>query len=204
MQSAGPSTPKGAVSPVILTRTRKIPASVLTRADLLELYDQLTEKVREERDKEISQLLRSANNGDETKAMLERKADEVYTIGITITATNGESIFGDSKDVISNISSTLDLSSIYFDNSTAFQAEYGTPFRNRFALFLDFSKPSVFDFSHPVTDPTPNGSAFDVSGNDTWVRAVYDQFNSFFESRKTKRNRVYPLSAVIDDSVKHG
>ena len=189
MQANETSTPEGPSALVTLARTRKVPACVFSRDDLLRLYEQLNVKLQEEVEDRLSSISKLPEYPGQDYEALKKEIKDAYKIAITINTINGESLFGTDRNVIDSISSDMEISSIYLSSKSSFEAKFNVPPNNHFSILLDFTKPPVFDLANPVTSPTPNSSAFEVSGeNDTWVRAVYDQINSFFELKKTKRS----------------
>jgi hypothetical protein len=53
-------------------------------------------------------------------------------------------------------------------------------------LFLDFSRPPLFDFSRLPTLPTPNESNFAISADDeSWFAATKSRTSQFFTDRRT-------------------
>jgi hypothetical protein len=59
--------------------------------------------------------------------------------------------------------------------------------RNSFELFLDFSKPELFNLSFIPSQATPNASNILVQGYDaTWVHGVYNEFTNFIKKYPAK------------------
>lgn len=181
-----------------IKRSRRIPSCTLSQDGLLRLYQDLYSKLEKEVESLISDVEKLPDSTAQELAKLKKSIKDSYKISITVTTANGESIFGQDERVIQNIDSDMEISSLYFSSKTTFQATFGSPPRNDFVIYLDFSKPAIFDITNPVSSPTVNSSSFEVSGqDDTWVRAVYHQINSHFESRKTKRGWLH-MKGVYD------
>ena len=79
------------------------------------------------------------------------------------------------------------------------KARYNYVVRNSFDLFLDFSRPDVFDFTIMPSHRTPNGSNVSVQGYDaTWVHGVFHESQDYFETHRASlrwihRSSVYDL-----------
>ncbi len=189
MQASDSTGQTSPLEPVLLAKKRKVPACILSRADLIRLYDQLSRKLEEEGENRIAQLIKPPEYSDEAFAAFKKTLYDLYKITVTINSVNGESTAGHSKKVIDEIPSEMNIASIHFNSQALIQQTHNVQAKNRFEVFLDFSKPDALDISKPASDPTPNVSAFQVLGeDDTWVRGVYDQINSFFEPKRTNRN----------------
>ena len=189
MQANETSTPESPSVPVMLARTRKIPACLFSRDDLLRLYEQLNMKLQEEANDRVSSVRKLPQDTEQDFEAFKREIKDAYKISITINTMDGESLIGADRKVIDNISPDMEISSIFLSSKSRFEGRFNVPPKNHFSILLDFTKPQVFDLLNPVSQPTPNTSSFEVSGeNDTWVRAVYDQIRSSFEAKKTKRS----------------
>jgi hypothetical protein len=70
-------------------------------------------------------------------------------------------------------------------------------------VFLDFSRPPLFDFSRLPTLPTPNESNFAISADDeSWFSATKVRLSQFFSERRTStdwfhRAAVYDILLVF-------
>jgi hypothetical protein len=73
-----------------------------------------------------------------------------------------------------------DVASVFFDTSIPLRTAHNFIPRNKCVLYLDFTRPEVFNFTLLPSQETPNQSSVDVEGSDaTWVRGVYHEVNSY-------------------------
>ena len=171
-----------------MTRQRPVPACLLSRSDFLRLCEQLNSKLQEQAATQILQLVRPSDYSVEEFEELKRSIKDVSQIYVRVTATDGESISGIGPNVIKDLCQDMGIQRIYIDSKVTFEAKFNISPPNQFWILLDFSKSAVFDLVNPVSQSTPNASLFEISGeDDTWIRAVYDQIKSSFESKKTRR-----------------
>ena len=80
------------------------------------------------------------------------------------------------------------VKTLYINSDLVLKILYNWFPRNRFELFLDFTKPEFFNLSLSPSRSTPNESKILVSGrNETWVNGVYHAVMEFVKNRKTRR-----------------
>lgn len=122
---------------------------------------------------------------------------------LTVRGFDGEELFGSIEEVFSSVSFPEQVQSLYVNSELIYKSRFNYVPRNRFDVFLDFSKPKVLDFSFAPSEKTPNNSSFCVEGYDnTWVNGVYSEINSFFSKRSSKlsgihKNSIYDLIVWI-------
>ncbi len=106
---------------------------------------------------------------------------------LTIKGTKGEDLFGSIDEVFNADIFPEKIKSVYVNSEVPYVSQFNYHPRNFFQLFIDFSKPKVFDFSIQLNDKTPNNSYFKVEGYDsTWVNGVYSELDRFFLNKKLK------------------
>ena len=88
---------------------------------------------------------------------------------------------------------------LYIDSAQYLRDVHSWHPRNRFELFLDFTKPELFNLSLSPSISTPNASHVFVTGlNSDWVNGVFHKVTDFIEKRKTHfrffhRHSIYDL-----------
>ena len=199
-QPAGTSPTLGAI---LLSRSEKIPASEFSRNDLCRLFDQLEAKVQEEANNRVLNLVKPIDTSDADFNSFKQSVRDAYKLSVALRSKDGETFAGTARNVIESVPSDTKISTIDLDCFSTFQARFNVVPKNWFRVHLDFTKPPIFDFTNPVSQPTPNASVFEIVGeDDTWVRAVYDQLHTFFFSKKKGRNwlharNIYDLFLLI-------
>jgi len=158
----------------------------LTNADLKHLYDVLESKIKEAAEYQVANMSRTSLTTIEDFEEHKNIVREAYTISIQIIGEDGETILASSRDVLDAVNLPNRIRSIQFDSSFGFREIFNLNPRNQFSLFLDLSKPIALDTANPTTNPTPNSSNFDVSGEDgNWVIAAHEKTKSFFTEKRT-------------------
>ncbi len=125
------------------------------------------------------------------------------TLKLTINGQDGEELFGSINEVFESLSFPEQIKSIYVNSELLYKSNFNYIPRNRFDIFIDFSKPKVFDFSFAPSEKTPNRSTFCVEGFDnTWVNGVYSEIDKFFGKRSSTfpgihKNSIYDFVVWI-------
>lgn len=117
----------------------------------------------------------------------------------TVVGHGGEELFGSIEEVFDSVSFPEQVKSLYVSSDTIYRSKFNYFPRNRFEVFIDFSKPKVLDFSFFPSDMTPNNSTFNIEGFDnTWVNGVSSEVDKFFIKHSSKlsgihKNSIYDL-----------
>ncbi len=106
---------------------------------------------------------------------------------ITIIGNQNEELFGSINDVFNSTSFPESIVSIYLHSELQYTTRFKHYPENSFSLFIDFTKPKIFDFSFQPGERTPNNSRFEVQGSDnTWVNGVFHEIDFFLRNRPSK------------------
>lgn len=106
---------------------------------------------------------------------------------VTIKGTKGEDLFGSVEEVFEANIFPDKIQSVYVNSEIPYVGQFSYHPRNFFQLFIDFSKPKIFDFSIQPSEKTPNNSHFKVEGYDaTWVNGVFSELDKFFLNKRIK------------------
>lgn len=157
--------------------------------DLKKLLDKLQVRAKEASEIEYKRLeSKNAENLEAIKIDLEVCA----TLKITVTGFQNEELFGTIDEVFNSVSFPDAVKTIYLNSELIYRTFYKYYPDNSFSLFIDFSKPKIFDFSFQPSDSTPNDSNFEVQGSDsTWVNGVFYEINTHIGTRKSKFSNVH-------------
>lgn len=111
---------------------------------------------------------------------------------ITIAGHENKELFGSIDEVFNSVSFPEKVKSLYVHSELPYKAQLNYYPENFFELFIDFSKPKIFDFSFLPGERTPNGSQFRVEGSDnTWVNGVFHEIDAFLGTKPSKFSNVH-------------
>ena len=177
--------------------SQQIAACAFSKADLRTLCERLQEASDEAANEEINHY-----------APLDRPAEQIladrellksgFELKVTVSGMNDETVFGTIPMVFNSARFPEKIKSLYINSSQELRNLHDWAPRNRFELFLDFTKPALFNFLLTPSGPTPNASKILVTGlNSAWVNGVYSDVAAFVRGRKTHR-RLLHRSGVYD------
>jgi hypothetical protein len=111
---------------------------------------------------------------------------------ITINGIDNKEVFGSIDEVFDSLSFPDQIKNVCVSSELLYKVKFNYYVRNRFDLFIDFSKPKVLDFSILPSEETPNESLFRVEGYDsTWVNGVFSEIDKFFDERSSNISRIH-------------
>ncbi|QRM30416.1 hypothetical protein [Microvirga sp. VF16] len=90
---------------------------------------------------------------------------QAFRVTVTITAADGTHYYGDNVSIFEDQNLPRAISTVFFTNNTAYKSFTRSDIRDRFDLFLDFTKPPLMDWSNLLSAPTPNGSNVSVESS---------------------------------------
>ena len=170
----------------------------LSQEELHQFFRILEERAKAAADIEVmhyEQGTQSTEDFEKNKILLH----SLFEIRPTITGENGQEIFGTVNEVFMSPNFPDVVKSIYVNSETALKGLHNYFPRNKFQVFLDFNRPTVFDFTIGPSERTPNGSNIEVVGLDaTWANGVFHEIKSFIDSHKAKatwlhRHTIYDI-----------
>jgi hypothetical protein len=111
---------------------------------------------------------------------------DAFRVTVSINGFDGQTRFGDSKDLFSRDDLPKPIKSIYFTNINSFKREAnGSEPRNRFECWIHFEKPPLFDPNPLVSEPTSNASRILVQAEDSaYFKAAQKIANDFDNNTK--------------------
>jgi hypothetical protein len=123
---------------------------------------------------------------------------EGFNLKPTIVSGDGKELWGNLKDIFESPNFPDQLKSVYINSEIPLKAAYNYNPSNSFEIFIDFSKPDLFNLSFLPSQETPNESNIKVQGYDaTWVHGVFNEFNVFIKSNPSKMRWLH-LHSVYD------
>jgi hypothetical protein len=156
------------------------------RDELKRLYQIIHSKQIEFRDKLLSKLIKMEAESDGEFASRRERVYNAFVTSVSATGLNDEMVHGNNESFFDSSAFPDHLKSILISTKTVPQATLNFIPLCNVTLFLDFSRPPLFDFSRLPTFPTPNESNFEIAADDeTWFAATKARLSEFFTGRKT-------------------
>lgn len=188
----------------ILTRelSQPIAACVFSKDDLKNLCEILQEWCSKASDEEIKHYSPLNRTPEQFRADIEA-LQSGFELKVTVQGINDERIYGTIPDVFNSPRFPDQVKTLYINSESDLRNLYNWFPRNRFELFLDFTKSELFNLSLSPSIYTPNASNILVSGLDsTWVSGVYGEIANFIEKNRTRRkffhrHSIYDLLLLI-------
>jgi hypothetical protein len=174
-------------------RSQRISSCVFSSDDFKKLYHLLAEKANEAAEivrqefKEQEKILSPEQQGN-FKERKERLPEALKLVAY-VTGSKGERVVFTEESMISSETMPEDVQTITILSAFAYYSAFGVDPRNKFEVWLNFTKPRLLDFSDRWSLPSEGKNSIQVEGNnETWVNGVYKSIVDFFESKVKKRN----------------
>ncbi|MFZ1962982.1 MAG: hypothetical protein WAU78_05860 [Roseiarcus sp.] len=180
----------------------KVPlrAMVLDKGDLKKLYRIINDKQSEFRDRFMPILAIQPNETQDDFNARKKRVFEAFVTSMTIQRTNGEYLHGNNEQFLDEDNLPDQIQSILFTTSSV-PRTLGIEPVSRIVLFLDFTRPPLFNLSRLPSQPTANESNFEVaSDSESLFAASRARLVDFFNERKARVNWLHG-GAVYDFSV---
>ncbi len=115
-----------------------------------------------------------------------------FQLRITITGMDGDEHWGFIEEVFGSVNFPEQVKSLYVDSESTLRYVHNYYPHNSFKIFLDFTKPKIFDLSLLPSTGTPNESNIEVKGYDaTWVNGVFSELKSYVGARGSALSKVH-------------
>lgn len=117
---------------------------------------------------------------------------ESFKLHLTVSGFSGEELYGSIDDVFGSVNFPKNVKGLFVNSAHILKDRHSYNPQNSFMVYLDFSKPEIFDFSLMPSQGTPNESNFEVQGRDaTWVNGVFSEINKFLKQYESKLSFVH-------------
>lgn len=167
--------------------SEQITACTFSKADLQALCERLQEWGDKASEEEIKHYRPLNLTTEQLLADIE-SLQEGFKIKVTVQGIDDERIYGTIPAVFNSPRFPDQVKSLYINTQQNLKNLYNWNPRNYFELFLDFTKPELFNPSLSPSGSTLNASNILVSGLDaTWVNGVYSEVTNFIKRRETRR-----------------
>lgn len=160
----------------------------LSLADVKEIYEELSVINRKFGEEIIATLPRVSKMSDDEweqhKAFL---LQDAFCLTVLIRGERDQQLYREDAEVFTSDELPNPIRTIYLTNTTAYHRHADdTEPANRIEVFLDFSKPALFNPNPLVSDPTPNDSNITVRAHDmTYFRAVQRVVDTKLKNHRT-------------------
>lgn len=172
----------------------KILSFAVDKADMRTFCDLLQEKSLAAVEIEIQTFDRGTLTEEKYKEAL-KTLRESSKLRLTVSGDCGEELYGSIDDIFGSVNFPNNVKSLFVNSAHILKDMHNYYPKNSFTIFLDFSKPAVFDFSLMPSQGTPNGSNYEVQGYDaTWVNGVFNEITNFIKRRGSKLSIVHSHS----------
>jgi hypothetical protein len=172
-------------------------AMVLRKGDLKKLYKIINDKQIEFRDRFMPVLALQQNETQDAFDARKKRVSDSFVTSMTIHRLNGEYLHGNNEAFLDESNLPDQIRSIFFTTSTV-PATLGIVPASKIVVFLDFTRPPLFDFSRLPSLPTPNESNFEVaSDNEVWFAGSRARLIDFFNARTATVNWLHS-GAIYD------
>jgi hypothetical protein len=173
------------------TTSAPIKACRLRREDLARLY-----RIINDRQIEYGQMLlnRLAQQPHETEAQFQERRTRVanaFVTTVNVTGSNNEIVSGSGEHFLASENIPDRIVTVFYTtlagpNAIGITREF---LQNRATLMLDFSRPTILDFSKLPTFATFNNSNFDISASsEAWFTTLNTRLTQLFDERRTGFN----------------
>ena len=166
---------------------QQITACAFSREDLKELCEILQESSDVAAKEEVNHYMPLNRTPEEISsdiALLKLG----FELKVTVQGIDDQRLYGTISDVFNSPRFPDKVKDLYIDSAQYLRDFQNWYPRNRFELFLDFTKPELFNLSLSPSRSTPNASHILVEGrNSDWVNGVYRKVTEFIRKRKTHR-----------------
>jgi len=167
---------KPALATDLNRKIRSLSLNQKTLRHLLELLQERSFAAGEIEVANFQQLQQNLEVYESNKVQLK----EGFRFYITLKGTDGKSLSGSIEAIFDSPNFPESVESVFLDSGMPLKNFHNYTPRNSLVLFLDFTRPDVFNFTLLPSQETPNNSNIVVRGHDsTWVHGVFHEFDNF-------------------------
>jgi hypothetical protein len=182
-RSNGPATVR------TFTVSKPVRACRLRRHDLRHLYRIIQERQNEHRQTVLSQLSQLPRESAEQFEIRRARVADAFVTTVNITLASKEVITESSEHFVVSENLPDNIVTVFF-TTIAGPSAIGLVEQqqsNRATLLLDFSRPTVFDFSKFPTFATENASQLYIwSSSEQWFTTLEKRISDLFNDRRTR------------------
>jgi hypothetical protein len=181
------------------TTTAPIKACRLRRDDLARLYRAINDRQIEYGQIFITQIL-APQPQESPEQFQERQARvaNAFVTTVSVTGSNNEVVIGSGEHFLASRNIPDNILSVFYSTITGPNAVGITRqfLQNTATLLLDFSRPTILDFTKLPTFATPNNSNFEISASsEAWYTTLNTRLTQPFDERRTGFNWLHKAGA---------
>ena len=167
--------------------SQQITACAFTKEDLKTLCEVLQESSHAAAAEEVINY--APLNRSQEQILADRESLKLgFELKVTVRGADDKVLFGAIPAVFNSPRFPDKVETLYINSESDLRNLYNWSPRNRFELFLDFTKPEFFNLSLSPSISTPNESNILVTGlNSDWVSGVYRKVTDFTKKKRTRR-----------------
>jgi len=167
--------------------TSPITACRLRRGDMRRLYGLINERQVEYGKTVLDQLAQQPNESPDQFNARKTSVARAFVTTVSVTGSNGEVITGEVEEFLDSINIPAKILTVFYSTVTGPSVVLpGFSQQSRATVLLDFSRPTVLDFTKFPSLPIPNNSEFAVASNsESWFTALNSRLTQFFLDRRT-------------------
>lgn len=174
------------------TTTAPIKACRLRRDDLARLYRIINDRQIEYGQMFIAQVL-AQQPAELPDQFQERRArvTNAFVTTVNVTGPNNEIVTGSGEHFLASENIPDTILTVFYTTIAGPNAVGVTEqfLHNRATLLLDFSRPTILDFTKLPTFATPNNSTFEISASsEAWFTTLNTRITQLFDERRTRFN----------------
>lgn len=175
-------------------QTMVVSSLSLDKDDLRRFCDILQERANSAAEIEVGLFQKNEHTDVQYEANKQTIRDS-FQLNITISGKDGEELWGSIGEVFESANFPEQVKSLYVDSESTLRYVHNYYPHNSFKIFLDFSKPKIFDLSLMPSHGTPNESDIEVKGYDAiWVNGVFSEIKKFIDNRSSTLSIVHSHS----------
>lgn len=165
--------------------TRERVACSFDKSELRTFLAVLQERLDAAAELEIGRFQQNQQSDEE----YERIKNEIrwgYKLRPTLMGEGGRELYGTVEEVFDSPNFPEVVKSIYINSAIPLDVSYNFRVHNSVEMFIDFSRPAIFDFHIMPGQRTPNETNYKVQGQDaTWVNGLFHEMESFISSHRS-------------------
>jgi hypothetical protein len=174
------------------TTTAPIEACRLRRDDLARLYRIINDRQIEYGQMFVDQVLAQLPT-ESSEQFQERRArvKNSFVTTVNVTGSNNEIVSGSGEHFLASGNIPDSILTVFYTtiagpNAVGIAQEF---LQNRATLLIDFSRPTILDFTKLPTFATPNNSNFEISASsEAWFTTLNTRLTELFRERRTGFN----------------
>jgi hypothetical protein len=173
------------------TITAPIKACRLRRDDLARLYRVINDRQIEYGQTFLAQLVQQSTETPQQFQERRARVTNAFVTTVNITRANNEIVSGSGEHFLAGENISDNILTVFYTTMAGPNALGITQelLHNRATLLLDFSRPTILDFTKLPTFATPNNSNFEITAaSEAWFTTLSTRLTQLFDERRTGYN----------------